>query len=170
MAVRKILAGVLKPKEMNIPEITSSRILPRVTFLSERARVSRRARPVRLTSYPTSHIGRTLSRHTQGASKQANRCGQARQGNKQLTIPTRLAPWGGPAQNDSQDVQWGKCKNSPRGIGGGGGGRRHDLAAADGLWAADWSFSYRVVAAGWDGVGLLMRSAGPCFDHCTVRV
>lgn len=54
--------------------------------------------------------------------------------------------------------------------GGGREGRRHDLAAADGLWAADWSFSYRVVAAGWDGVGVLMRSAGPCFDHHTVRV
>lgn len=41
---------------------------------------------------------------------------------KQVTNPTRLAPWGGPAQNDSQDVQWGSRGEILRR------GTRHDLA------------------------------------------
>lgn len=44
---------------------------------------------------------------------------------KQVTNPTRLAPWGGPAQNDSQDVQWGSRGKILRR---GGRTARHDLS------------------------------------------
>lgn len=79
---------------------------------------------------------------------------------KQVTHPTRLAPWGGPAQNDSQDVQWGSRGKILRR---GGGRRGMTSRAADGLQQPDWLS--RIVRAvlrrlGW-GYEPAMRSPGP---------
>lgn len=124
VAARKILAGALKPKRKYRREIRARAIenLPTGDFhLSGRG--------CRVEHGPSASLPIRLPHWTNPleARQGANRLRLARE---QLTIPTRLTPWGGPAQNDSQDVQWGKCKILRRWDG----GRRHDLAAADGLW------------------------------------
>lgn len=120
MAAREILAGVLKPKKKSIPEITSSRILPRVTFLSERARVPRRARPVRLTlpiRLPT------LDEPSRGTPReQAKQTDAGKQGKETNSSPSRpgLLPGAGRRRMTRRTFSGENAKILRRGGGEGG--------------------------------------------------
>lgn len=162
MDARKILAGVLEPKS-KYRRKTQARALENLPtgdfYLSGAGAASSTARPPH-SSHPTPTLDEP-SRGTPPKEQASKQTDAAKEGNSSPSRPG-LLPGAGRRRMTRRRFSGENAKILRRG----GWGRRHDLAAADGLWERIGPFvSY--CAAGWARYGITDKVSWPCFDHRT---